>query len=50
MMVCKYLALITQAQGQALKDKESASKTLSNARIFIDKTLIDTEKMYNRGL
>jgi hypothetical protein len=48
--VCKYLALIREAEGEALKDPESASATLKNASIFLDKTLTDTDKMLMRGM
>lgn len=48
--VCKYLALIQKAEGQALKDAEAASKTLTNASLFLDKTFADTEKMWTRGM
>lgn len=49
-IVNKYLALIKEVEGEALKDPESTSKTLTNASTFLGKTLQDTEKMYTRGL
>jgi uncharacterized protein YicC (UPF0701 family) len=48
--VNKYLALIKEAEGEALKDPESASKTLAGASTFLEKTIKDTEKLYTRGL
>ena len=48
--VCKYLALVREAEGQALKDPQSADVTLKKAHQFIDKTIADTQKMAMRGL
>ena len=44
-IVCKYLNLIRDAEGEALKDSSSAEVTLTKARNFLDKTIQNTNKI-----